>query len=441
MESQRPSDLARTRAQSVRVPVTVPGGIGSAASDGARAGVFVKAFDGTKSRRRGNISAAFSAFVALVLLSAAACDKSEAPAAAPKPEVVVADVVSKDVELYTEWVGSTVGMIDAKIRPKIQGYLLSQEYVDGADVKGGELLFRVDPRQFKAALDAATGQLDVEKAILGKADIDVRRYTPLAEKGAVSQQELDNAIQAQAAGRASVAAAQANVEQARLNLQWTQIHSPLDGIAGIATVQVGDLVNSLTELTTVSQVDPIKVSIPISEIDYLAFARRRDERTASGKSETAPPLELILADGSTYPHPGHVTVTGRAVSATTGTIIVQGVFPNPERLLRPGQFAKVRAMTSLRKDALVVPQRAIKQTQGMNQVAVVGKDDKVSLVVVELGPRSGEEWIIEKGVTAGQKVIIEGLQKARAGMTVTPKSSPASKPGSKPSPKPTAAGA
>ena len=393
----------------------------------------MKAFDGMKARSRSWAGPAPSPFVvALVVPFFLACGRSEAPPEPPKPEVVVADVVAKDVELYTEWVGSTLGMVDAKIRPKIQGYVLSQEYEDGADVKVGQLLFQIDPRQFQAALDAALGQLDVEKAILGKADIDVRRYTPLAAQGAVSQQELDNAIQAQAAGRASVAAAQADVEQARLNLQWTKIRSPLDGIAGIATVQVGDLVNSLTELTVVSQVDPIKVSIPISEVEYLGFARRREERAARGEESAAPGLELILADGSTYPHRGKVTVTGLGVSESTGTIVVQGVFPNPTRLLRPGQFAKVRAMTSLRKDALVVPQRAVKQTQGMNQVAVVGKDDKVELAVVKLGPRSGEEWIVEEGVEAGQKIIVEGLQKVRPGMTVTPKPAAAAKPGGKP---------
>jgi len=352
----------------------------------------------------------------------AACSAPEPPPP-PKPAVLVSNVVAKDVELYTEWVGSTVGMIDASIRPKVQGYLLSQEYVDGGEVKSGDLLFRIDPRQFKASLDAALGQLDVEKAILGKAEIDVRRYTPLAERGAVSQQELDNAIQARAAGRANVAAAQADVDQARLNLQWTKIHAPLQGIAGIATVQVGDLVNSLTELTVISQVDPIKVSVAISEVEYLAFSRRRDERVARGEQRDAV-LQLILADGTTYPHAGRVTSTGRAVSESTGTIIVQGVFPNPERLLRPGQFAKVRAMTEQRKGALVVPQRAIKQTQGLDQVAVVGDDDKVSLVEVELGPRAGEDWIVEKGVEAGARVIVEGLQKARPGTIVTPKPSP-----------------
>ncbi len=379
------------------------------------------AHDSAKRQPRTAKGSAFSFLGTLVagLALLAACSAPEPPPPT-KPEVLVSKVVAKDVELYTEWVGSTVGMVDASIRSKVQGYLLSQEYLDGDEVKSGDLLFRIDPRQFKAALDATRGQLDVAKAILGKAEIDVRRYTPLAKRGAVSQQELDNAIQARAAGRAKVVAAQANVDQARLNLQWTEIRAPLQGIAGIATVQVGDLVNSLTELTVISQVDPIKVSVPISEVEYLAFSRRRGERIARGEKRD-PALQLILADGTTYPHAGRVTSTGRAISQSTGTIIVQGVFPNPDRLLRPGQFAKVRAMTEQRKGALVVPQRAIQQTQGLDQVAVVGDDDKVSLVQVELGPRTGEDWIIEKGVRAGQRVIVEGLQKARAGTIVTPK--------------------
>ncbi len=359
-------------------------------------------------------------------LASAACEKKGGAADGPAPEVLVTEVQKRDVALDSEFIGTTVGYVNAEIRPKIQGYLLKQAYRDGSVVKAGELLFQIDPRQFKAAYDQAIGQLGRAQAALGKSEMDVARYQPLAAQGAVSQQELDNAVQARSADAAQVASAQAAVEQARLNLAWTNVDSPVTGIAAIATAQIGDLVSPTTLLTTVSQLDPMKVSFPISEIDYLRFAKGIRANQQTGPSSDAPPLALILANGDLYPHPGKFFVTGLDVSATTGTIILQGVFPNPDDYLRPGQFAKVRAATDRRTGALVIPQRAVSQLQGIDQVAVVGADGKVELKHVTLGPRIGSDWIIDQGLEAGEKVVVEGLQKIRNGMTVVAKPAPAS---------------
>jgi len=310
--------------------------------------------------------------------------------------------------------------VNAQIYPKVQGYLLKQAYRDGSPVKEGDLLFQIDPRQFQASLDEANGQLARARATLEKNALDVARYTPLAAEGAVSQQELDNAVQARAASSAQVDSARAAVEQARLNLQWTEVKSPISGVAAIATAQVGDLVSPQTQLTSVSQLDPIKVTFPISEIEYLRFAAAIREREASDQREAAEALELILADGSVYPLRGRVIVAGLAVTTTTGTIDLQGEFPNPQNLLRPGQFAKVRAVTARRNDALLVPQRAVRDLQGVSQVAVVGADDKVSFKKVTLGPSQGSDFVVESGLAAGERVVVEGLQKIREGMLVKP---------------------
>lgn len=355
-----------------------------------------------------------------------ACEKKSATGEAAAPEVLVAPVEKRDVALDSVWIGTTVGYVNAEIRPKVQGYLLRQAYRDGAVVKAGELLFEIDPRQFKAALDQATGQLGMAQAALGKSEMDVARYQPLAAEGAVSQQELDNAVQARSANAAQVASATAAVEQARLNLAWTKVESPVTGVAAIATAQIGDLVGPATVLTTVSQLDPIKVSFPVSEIEYLRFAKSIQEHQQTGPSDDAPPLTLILANDEVYPHPGKFYVTGLAVSETTGTIMVQGLFPNPNAILRPGQFAKVKSPIDRREGALVVPQRAVTELQGTSQVAVVGPDDVVQIKSVKLGPRTGSDWIVDGGLEAGEKVVVEGLQKIRAGSKVVAKPAPAS---------------
>ncbi len=350
-----------------------------------------------------------------------ACGKGEGPGATPTaPEVVVALVERQDVEIFSEWVGTTVGFVNAQIFPKIQGYLLRQAYRDGSVVAEGDLLFEIDPRQYQAALDQAKGQLARNQAALGRSELDVARYTPLAAQGAVSQKELDDAVQMRAANRAEVDSAKADVENAQLNLAWTKVKAPISGIAAIASAQVGDLVSPQTQMTSISQLEPIKVGFPISEIEYLRFAKRINAREANGTNENEPTMSLILADGTTYPHPGRFSVTGLAVAATTGTINVQAEFPNPDNFLRPGQFAKVRAVTDRLPGALVIPQRAVSDLQGASLVSVVDAENKVAQKRVKLGPQSGSNYVIEEGLAPGDRVVIEGLQKIRNGMLVKP---------------------
>jgi membrane fusion protein (multidrug efflux system) len=336
--------------------------------------------------------------------------------------VVVAPVVQRDVPVTSEWIGTTEGTVDAEIRAQVSGYLVSRDYQEGRLVRSGDLLFRIDPRPFQAALDQAKGDLGRAQAALGKARLDVERYTPLVAQGAVSRQELDNAIQARSAGDAVVQTARAAVEKAQLDLSFTEIRSPIDGIAGVAIAQIGNLVGpgDPKPLTTVSQVDPIRVSAPISEREYLAFARRSGD-LADGGAERPPNLELILADGSIHPEHGRPILAGREVDPRTGTILFKGEFPNPGNLLRPGQYARVRAVTEIKKGALLVPQRAVSELQGVQQVAVVGPDDKVELRVVQTGVRDGSFQVIEKGLAAGERVVVEGIQKLRAGAVVAPK--------------------
>jgi membrane fusion protein (multidrug efflux system) len=280
------------------------------------------------------------------------------------------------------------------------------------------LLFTIDPRPYKAALDQAKGDLGRAEAVLTKARQDVTRYTPLAAEGAISQQELDNAVQAERGGRALVDSARAAVEKAQLDLDWTRVTSPIDGIAGIAVAQVGDLIAPNTVLTTVSQVDPIRVSFPISEQDYMRFSARA---SLDKPEPRTPTLDLILANGSVHPERGTATVVNREVDSATGTMLILGVFPNPGNRLRPGQYAKVRATMETRTGALLVPQRSVQEMQGTYQVAVVGPDNKVAMRVVKVGPRVGSDWLIEDGLKPGEQVIVEGLQKVRDGATVNPK--------------------
>ncbi len=354
-----------------------------------------------------------------------ACDEPDVGTAGPATDVVVATAAQQDVEIYSEWVGTTTGFVNAQIYPKIQGYLLEQAYRDGGVVQEGDLLFEIDPRQFRATLDEAQGQLARARAALVKFETDVARYTPLAADGAVSQQELDNAIQARAGSAAQVDSARAAVEQARLNLEWTKVKSPISGVAAIASAQVGDLVSPQTLLTSVSQLDPIKVAFPVSEIEYLRFAKRVRELNEAPPQEQPASLQLILANGDRYPEPGRLSVAGLEVTTTTGTIEVQGLFPNPNNLLRPGQFAKVRAITERIPGAIVIPQRAVRDLQGLSQVAVVGAEEKVAFKNVKLGPATGSDYVVAAGLTAGERVIVEGLQKVRDGMVVKPVPPPA----------------
>jgi membrane fusion protein (multidrug efflux system) len=346
-------------------------------------------------------------------------DKKQEPAAAEAPEVEVSTVIEKDVPIYSEWVGTTEGLVNAKIRAQVTGYLMKQNYREGALVKKGDLLFEIDPRTFKAAFDQAEGQLGQAKAKLGKTELDVKRYTPLAKTGAISKQELDDAVQANLAAKASVDSAQAATEQAKLNLGFTRITSPINGIAGTANAQIGDLVGPQTsELTTVSTIDPIKVYFSISEQEYLGVAEKVNASEAASEMTREANLDLILANGSVYPQKGKLSFADRQVDVKTGTIRIAALFPNNGNILRPGQFARVRALTQTRKNALLVPQRSVTELQGSYQVAVVGSDNKVQIRPVKVGERIDSTWVINEGIKPGERVITEGIQKVKEGQVV-----------------------
>ncbi len=363
--------------------------------------------------------ATVAAALALVL---GGCRKPTAAGPAPVPQVVVTSVLQRDVPVYSEWVGTTEGFVNAQIYPKVAGYLLKQNYQDGQEVRTGQLLFQIDPREYQAALDQALGELAQKKAEDKKNQQDLARYKPLYAQQVVSKQDFDHVDQAARASAAAVQAAEAAVESARLNLQWTQVTSPIDGIAGIAKAQVGDLVSPNTLLTSVSQIDPIKVTFPISEREYLHYADRIRIHAVEGHLPPgSPELQMILADGSTYKYPGHFYATNRQVKVETGTIKVQGVFPNPDLILRPGLYAKIRTSADTLRGALLVPQSAVLETQGQYQVAVVGADNRVKITPVTLGKLAQRLRIIQTGVTPGERVIIEGVQKVTDGTVVVPK--------------------
>ena len=350
-------------------------------------------------------------------------ETASAPSA-PLLHVDVVEIIQKDVPIYSEWVGTTDGLVNAHIRAQVSGYLLKQLYMEGGFVKKGDLLFELDPSKFKAALDQARGDLAKAQAQLMKTKQDVDRDTPLAKQGAISQKELTDSIQAYEAAKGATAAAKAAVEQARLNLGWTRITAPIDGVVGIAKAQIGDLVDANTEVTSMSTLDPIKVYFPVSEQEYLGAAekiRHRYKEQKEGDEYGGPQLELILGGEKVYPHKGQFFLIDRQVDVKTGTILVAALFPNPNNLLRPGQFARVRAVTSTKEKALLVPQRAVTELQGNYQVAVVTPDNKVDVRPVKVGQRTGNLWIIDEGLRQGERVVVEGLQKLKAGMTVSPK--------------------
>ncbi|HEY3458012.1 MAG TPA: efflux RND transporter periplasmic adaptor subunit [Bryobacteraceae bacterium] len=368
-----------------------------------------------------------SALIACLLLLAGCASKSQPTASAPPPlDVIVVPVQQKDVPIYGDWVATLDGYVNANIQPQVSGYLIKQDYQEGSYVRKDDVLFEIDPRPFQAALDQAKGQLAQARGQLAQAQaqlalskINVQRNTPLAKAHAIAQSQLDTDVQAQAqnealvkTSQASIQAGEAAVEVAELNLGFTKVRSLINGIAGIATTQIGNLVGPSTLLTTVSDVNPIKVYFPISEQEYLRVA---------GNFTSKVPLQLTLANGSVYPHPGKIAFSNRQVDPQTGTIRMAALFANPGNLLRPGQFGRVRAMTALRKGALLVPQRAVNELQGHYQVAVVGADNRVSIRTVQVGERVGEMWIVESGVSPGDRVISEGVAKVRDGMTVNPK--------------------
>ena len=343
------------------------------------------------------------------------------------PTVEVADVVQKDVPIFAEWVGTLDGMVNATIRAQVQGYLIKQNYKEGDPVKKGQVLFEIDPRTFQAALDQAKGELGRTEARWNQTKANLARIKPLAAQNAVSQKDLDDAIAAEQSAQASIQSAKANFDKASLELGFTKITSPINGIAGIAKAQIGNLVGpgGIEELTTVSTVNPIKAYVAVSEQEYLQAQETRKRQV--GKV----PLELILADGSVYPQKGEFAFADRQVDVRTGTIRVATTFSNPNNLLRPGQFARIRAQMGLKKSALLIPQRAVTEVQGRYLVAVIGGDNKVAIKQVKAAERFGQLWVIDEGLQAGDKVVAEGIQKVKEGMVVSPKpfeSQPQAKP-------------
>lgn len=348
----------------------------------------------------------------------AGCGGNKAAPAPPPPNVEVATVVQQDTPIYSEWVATLDGYVNAQIQARVSGYVIRQAYKEGSVVKKGEVLFEIDPRPFKAVLDQAKGQLAQAEAQLGKARLDVERDTPLAQARAIARSQLDTEIQAKLAAQAVVQAAKATVEQARLNLEFTKITSLVSGIAGIAQVQIGNLVGPSSILTSVSQVDPIKAYFTVSEQEFTDFHRRFPTEASVEEQRKRIPLELILGDGSVYERRGTIHFADREVNPATGAIRIAGVFPNPSNLLRPGGYGRIRASARTRERALLVPQKAIIELQGSQQVAVVGDDNKVSIRPVTVGERVGKLWIVTQGLKAGERVVVEGLLKVRDGAPV-----------------------
>ena len=364
--------------------------------------------------------------VTTALLCLAGCRGKVDTAPPAPPTVEVTTVIQADVPIYHDWIGVLDGLVNAHIRAQVTGYLQKQNYREGDPIKTGDLLFEIDPRPFQAALDQAKGQLAQSEAKLGKTDLDVKRYAPLVKDKAISQEEYDDAVQANLEAQAAVVAAKAQVEQAQLNLDFTKIKSPIDGIASIANGQIGDLVGPGTgELTTVSTVDPIKAYYNVTEQAYLNFTKLF--LTESNRYERLRQLEieLILADGTTYPLKGKIYAADRQISPTTGALRVAALFPNPNAALRPGEFGRVRVKFDLATGALLVPQKAVMELQGSYQVAVVVADNKIHIQPVRVGERSGTLWIIQEGLHPGQRVVVEGIQKVREGTVVNPTNAPA----------------
>jgi membrane fusion protein (multidrug efflux system) len=362
-----------------------------------------------------------AATAALMLFACAGKPPAQPPAG---PDVLVTPVVQRDVPITRDWIGTLDGAVNAEIRPKVDGYVLTRAYREGAVVRKGDVLFTIDPRQFQSALDKASGDLDRAKASLAKAERDVTRFTPLAAQMAISQKELDDAISARDSGRGNVASGQAQVDEAKLNLAWTRVTSPVDGIAGIAATQVGDLVSPQTIMATVSVVDPILAVFNISESEYLHFAQAINTASGGARAKDGIDLELVLSDGTVFGQKGRIRTADRQVDVRTGTLMVKGEFPNPGNLLRPGQYARVRGVVDVRKDALLVPQRAVSELQGSFMVGVIKPDGTADLRPVVTGPRSGSMWVIDKGVEAGEQVVVEGLQFLRPGAKVATKPAP-----------------
>jgi membrane fusion protein (multidrug efflux system) len=364
----------------------------------------------------------FALSVAILLLPTACARKQAAPQVIAPIPVTVATVKQRDVSLDGDWVATLDGFVNAQIQPQVSGYMIKQDYREGSVVQSGEVLFEIDPRPFQATLDQAEGQLAQAQAQLELAKINVKRDTPLAEAHAIAQSQLDNEVQQQAAQGAAVRTAEANVEQARLNLGFTKVRSLVTGIAGRAQTQVGSLVSQSTALTTVSQVNPIKVYFSISEQEYLGLSGRVKAGAKADllRSGNSIPLQLMLGNGNIYPYKGQIVFVDRQVNSQTGTIQIAGSFPNSQNLLRPGQFGRIKAETEVRHDALLIPQRAVNELQGSYQVAVVDSNNTVRIRSVALGPQLGSYLIITSGISPNERVVTEGVSKLKDGMRVSP---------------------
>jgi membrane fusion protein (multidrug efflux system) len=371
-----------------------------------------------RSGPRPKLAACLAALLLTALLSGCN-EKQEAPKPEP-PEVEVTEVTQRDVPVYHEWVAQLNGRTNAQITPRVQGYLLVQNYRNGFFVKKGQLLYEIDPHAFEVAISQAKAQVAVAVANLSNAETNVARDRPLAAQSAIPQKQLDTDLATQAANTAQLDAAKAQLAQAQLNLAWTKVYSPIEGIAGLSTSQIGDLVGTTTVMTTVSQVNPIWAYFNISESDYLTEAQRIF-RLISGKKVASPVLEFIQANGETFPRKGRIVLVNREVASQTGTIQLVAEFPNADAVLRPGGFGRVRFQTGMNDGALLVPQSAVIEVQSMYQVAVVEPGNKAAFRIVKVGDRIGTDWIITEGLKPGDQVIVQGFMKVREGTPVRPK--------------------
>jgi len=379
---------------------------------------------GTRFRFAGVMGNALCILACLAPLCLSSC-RREKPAVAPQaPEVEVVQVAQRDVPIVHEWVGTADGLVNATIRAQVTGYLIRQDYQEGDMVGKGQVLFEIDPRPFQAALDQAEGILAQMEALHENARANLARVQPLAARNALSKKDLDDAVASERSARAQVLAARAAVEKARLDLGFTKITSLISGMAGLARAQVGDLVGPAVqggELTTVSTIDPIKIYYPINEQAYINFMRRFSTEAVGLEAAKKLRIEMILGDGTHYPHIGRFYAIDRQVDVRTGTFRVAALFPNPRNLLRPGQFVRVRVLIGTQKGALLIPQRAVLELQGGYQAAVVGSDNKVEMRPVKPGERAGSLWVIDEGLKPGERVVAEGLQKVKQGIAVQPR--------------------
>jgi len=377
------------------------------------------------SGRLGNLRALFTVTATPIAAIAAltCCSKKDASVPLPPPEVLVTDAAARDVPVYREWIGTIDGSENAEIRARVTGYLIKRSYQEGSLVKKGDLLFEIDPRPFEAALAQAKSQLEQGKAAALAAAADKERSDKLFAQKVISEQEHTNKTQLNEASQAKVQALQAAVEEAQLNLNFCKITAPVEGIAGVSKAQVGDLVGTGNNvlLTSISTLDPAKILFPVSEADYLAGNQRAQETLSKPFEQRPESTELILADGSIFPYKAKLLSVDRQVQASTGTILVTALVQNPGSVLRPGFFARARIVVQVLKDAVVVPQRAVYEVQGSYQLGIVGADGKAEIRPVKVGPRIGTDWVITSGLKAGEKVVVEGLQKIKSGAPVVAK--------------------